>query len=40
MNKIRYHIIKNQPMHPLIINSTLLALYHSDMFQQSKGHLQ
>ena len=32
--------IQNQPMHPFIINSTLLVLCHSDMFQPSKGHLQ
>ena len=27
-------------MHKFIINTTLLTLCHSDMFQFSKGHLQ
>ena len=31
---------KNRLMHTYIINTTLLALYHSDMFRTSKGHLE
>ena len=31
---------KNELMHTYIIHSTLLALYYSNMFCHSKGHLQ
>jgi hypothetical protein len=31
---------KNRPIHAYIINTTLLALCCSNMFQPSKGHLQ